>query len=99
MTDTVSVEEIRNAIANVKHPAIDCSLLELGMIQNISLENKTAEITLAFPFPNIPIAEYLINSIKTPLKNLDIQVEFKIIVMDQEQLQRFLDLEKNNWKG
>jgi len=99
MAEKVSIEEIRAALAPVKHPAIDCSLIDLGIVQEIVVDGGQAEITLAFPFPNIPIADLLIDSVKAPLKTLGITVKVKTSVMDKEQVQRFLTLEKENWKG
>lgn len=44
-------EEIMQALSNVKHPAINYSLIELGIIEDVSLENKKAKVLIKFPFP------------------------------------------------
>ncbi len=41
---------------------------------------------------------YLSNSIKTALEELGAKLEVKITIMTQEERQKFLDLEKKNWK-
>jgi len=96
---TISEEDIRKAIAGVKHPAIDRTLLELGMIKSIAMEKDKANIVLAFPFPNIPIEDYLIHSVRGPVEKLGGKVDIKVTVMTQEELQRFLQLEQQHWKG
>jgi metal-sulfur cluster biosynthetic enzyme len=99
MTKPISQEDVRKALAGVKHPMIDRTLLDLGIIRYITVENDRAEITLAFPFPNIPIKEHLINSVREPITNLGAEVHVKLTVMNQEEIERFLAMEKEAWKG
>ena len=99
MGTSISEENIRKAIAGIKHPAIDHTLLELGMVKAINIENDKATITLAFPFANIPIEDYLINSVREPIKKLGVKVEMRVTVMNQEELQNFLAMEQEFWKG
>jgi hypothetical protein len=53
---------------------------------------------MAFPFPNIPITDLLVNSVSEPLKKLGTEVEVKITLMSQKEVQDFLALEAANWK-
>lgn len=99
MGKSISEEDIRKAIAGIKHPAIDHTLLELGIIKAINIENGKATIILVFPFPNIPIKDHLINSVREPIEKLGVEVEMKVTVMNQEELQRFLAMEQDAWKG
>ena len=95
----ITKEDVLKTIENVKHPAIDLSLLELGVVQNVEVENNKVKVTFAFPFPNIPIADMLINSIKQPIIGLGAEVEDAIVLMTEEEKQRFLMLEQSAWKG
>jgi len=99
MNKNITKEDIREAIAGIKHPAINHTLLDLGIIKDISIENDKTKIILAFPFPNIPIRDYLINSVREPIDKLGIEVDIKVTVMSEEELQRFLVLEQDAWKG
>jgi len=99
MGKSISEEDIRKAIAGIKHPAIDHTMLELGIIKAINIENGKATIILAFPFPNIPIKDHLINRVREPIEKLGVEVEMKVTVMNQEELQRFLAMEQDAWKG
>ncbi len=56
-------------------------------------------VTVAFPFPNVPIADHLINSVKTELDGLGVVSAVKTTVMTPEEVQRFLAMEKEHWKG
>ncbi len=92
-------EQIENAIANVMHPAIDLSLTTLGIVKDVKVTDEKAEVTFAFPFPNIPIGEQLINSIKIPVTNLGVEFDYQVVIMTEDERQKFLQLEASAWKG
>jgi metal-sulfur cluster biosynthetic enzyme len=99
MVNNISEEDIRKEVTRVMHPTINCSLLELGIVKNIEIKNRKIKITMAFPFPNIPIEDYLINSVRRSIEKIDTTVEFETVVMNKEELQKFLTLEKENWRS
>jgi ATP-binding protein involved in chromosome partitioning len=94
-----SVEDVTQAIANVMHPAIDRSLIDLGMIRDIALTGNTASLSLLLPFPGIPILSFLEKSLKESVIPLGVDLEIKIEEMNQEEIQNFLTMEKEAWKG
>jgi len=98
MANNFSEEYIRREVANVMHPTINCSLVELGIVKNIEIKTGKVIITMAFPFPNIPIADYLVDSVKESIEEIDAAVEIETVVMTKEELQKFLALEKENWR-
>ena len=98
MAKDVSEEDVRKAIVNVMHPAIDRSLIDLGIVKGISIKNGRAVVTFAFPFPNIPIKELLINSIREPIEKLGLKVDVKETVMNQQEREAFLAMEQESWK-
>ena len=71
----------------------------MGIIKDVSINKKNVVVTLAFPFANIPIKDYLIMSVQVPLEKLGLDVEVKTTVMNQEEAKRFLDMEEEYWKG
>ena len=92
-------QEILEVISGVKHPAIDYSLLDLGIIKDIEIEDKTVGLKFAFPFPNIPIADTLIDSVKIPLNNIGYNLFTDIVLMTDEEKARFMKMESEAWKG
>jgi len=94
-----SVEDVTQAIANVVHPSIDRSLMDLGMIRDIALTGNTASLSLLLPFPGIPILSFLEKSLKESVIQLGVNLEIKIEQMNQEEIQKFLAMEKEAWKG
>jgi metal-sulfur cluster biosynthetic enzyme len=95
----ISEEEVRQAVAEVMHPAIDRTLVELGMIKNITIRNNRAALTLVLPFPNVPIKDYLVNNVCEAVMKLGLEVKIKIGQMNQEEVQSFLAMEQEGWKG
>lgn len=99
MANNFSEEYIRREVGNVKHPTINCSLVELGIVKNIEIKTGKVIITMAFPFPNIPIEDYLVDNVRESIEEIDAAVEIETVVMSKEELQKFLALEKENWRG
>ena len=93
----ISEEKVRNAVAQVRHPAIDRTLMELGILKDITVEGDKVIITLAFPFPGIPIRELLVESVREPVEEMGAKVEVKTTVMTTEELQAFLAMEQEAW--
>jgi len=99
IVENISEKAIRSILEGVKHPAIDRSLLELGIIKDIAVKDSKVLITMALPFPNIPIIDQLVSSIKDPIEKFGVDVEIKQTIMSQDELQRFLMMEQESWKG
>lgn len=92
-------QEVLNEISKVEHPAISYSLTKLGIVTDVKLTGNKVTVVFAFPFPNIPIADTLINSILNQVQNLELEFEYKIRIMTEEERNRFLLLEAQAWKG
>ena len=86
-------------IKGVEHPAINHSLYDLGIIKSYEIKENNVLIVVALPALNIPILDMLIQSIKQPLEAINAKVYFEKTVMTQEELQKFLAMEQNAWKG
>ncbi len=94
-----TIEEVLNEISKVKHPAINYPLIDLGIVKNVSLENEVANVTFAFPFPNIPIADQLLNSIAIPINQLGLKFNYKIELMTDQERDKFMRMEAEAWIG
>ncbi|NPA44352.1 MAG: iron-sulfur cluster assembly protein, partial [Chlorobi bacterium] len=47
--------EVLKGLENVMHPAINFSLIDLGIIKDINIEDENAKVIFAVPFKNNPI--------------------------------------------
>jgi len=92
-------EEVKKIIGKVRHPEIDASLVELGMVENVEVKGNKVSLTMVFPFPGVPIKYMLIESVKEPLEKLGLEVEIKERTMSEEELQNFFKMEQEKWKG
>ncbi|PJA95402.1 MAG: metal-sulfur cluster biosynthetic enzyme [Ignavibacteriales bacterium CG_4_9_14_3_um_filter_34_10] len=92
-------QDILNELEKVGHPAINYSLIKLGIVNDVELNDNKVSVVFAFPFPNIPIADALVNSIARPVKSMGLNFDYKIRIMTEEEKGRFLQLETEAWKG
>ena len=99
MVNNISEEDFRKAVAQVKHPAIDCTLMDLGIVKGITVKGDKVAVTIAFPVPNIPIRNIIINSVKEAIAKLGAKCQIKETLMSQQEREIFLDKEQKNWKG
>ena len=99
MNKNISLKEIKKKLKSVKHPVINSSLYDLGIIDGVKLNDNKITIFLAFPFPNIPIKDILIERVKEPLLDLKMEIEISISTMSREKLNNFSSLEQKNWQG
>ena len=94
-------DEIRMMLDEIPHPAINYSLIKLGILTEIIIENQMVHAVFAFPFPieKIPIAERIIQSVAITLENFNIAFSYSTRVMTEVEKQNFLMMEHEAWKG
>jgi len=97
----ISEEDVYQAIGQVVHPEVSRTLVELGMVKDITLKDDEVMLTLMLPFLGIPISikDYLVNSLRQAVAKLGLQVEIVIAEMSQEERLAFLAMEQDGWKG
>ncbi len=101
MTGNISEEDAHQAIGQVMHPEINRTLLELGMVKDITLKNDEVRLTLVLPFLGIPVSikDDLMNSLRQAVMKLGVKIEVRVAEMNQEERLAFLAMEQENWKG
>ena len=101
MIGNISKEDVYRAVGQVMHPAISRSLVDLGMTKDITMEHGKVTLTLALPFPDIPVSikDYLVNSLRKVVTDLGAEIEVQITGMNQEERMTFLEMEQESWKG
>jgi metal-sulfur cluster biosynthetic enzyme len=101
MAENISEEDVYRVIGQVMHPEINCTLVELGMVKDIVLENGRITLTLMLPILRIPVSvkDYLVNSLRQAIAKLGAKVEIRIAEMNQEERLAFLAMEQESWKG
>ena len=89
------MEKFRDALNMVKHPEIDCSLVELGMIGEIRKEEERIIVELKLPMLGIPIQGMLAEMIKR--EQPDSVVDVEVSQMTDPEKMNFFNLAKANW--
>jgi len=95
----ISLEEVYALVKDVRHPAIDHTLFDLGIIKEVDLDDGVVSVVFAFPFPNIPIEDQLVGSVATPLVEKGAEFSYKVDLMTEEERNKFLAMEAEAWKG
>ena len=99
MTKHISKEDIHEAVARLRHPEINRTLVELGMIKDIALGDDKAEVIMAVPFLGIPIKEYLVRSVEETVGALGVEIEVQVIEMNKEERDAFMVMAREGWIG
>jgi len=60
-------DKIINVLKTVYDPEIPVNIYDLGLIYNIEIEDKKLRITMTLTSPNCPMAEQMIDEMKTNL--------------------------------
>ena len=99
----ISEQDVHKALSQVTHTVIDCSIVKLGIIRTVKIENNVAVITMAFPFigapaKNISIRNQMINDVKQSVENLGLKFQLNQVEMTSEEFEVFLAIEKEKWK-
>ena len=82
-------EELLQALREVRHPARqDRDIVDLGMVQDVTVDAKRVVVTLAFPKRRDPLAEYLIGAARAALvRHLPegVEAEIKTVVVEDDK--------------
>ena len=94
-------DDLLELLAQIPHPAIDYSLVKLGILTDITFEQEKVNAVFAFPFPieKIPIADRIIQSVVITLENFNCSFAYKTRVMGEAEKENFLKLEHEAWRG
>ena len=101
MSDQVTSDTVEEALDEVTHPEIDASLVELGMIDDVTVDGETAAVDVAIPMPTIPeaIKSMLAQRVSEGVASLGVDAKVEFVVMDAQTRDRFFELETQEWSG
>lgn len=91
------MDKVQELLATVKHPEINNSLVELGMIGEVTGDEHQVVVELKLPVPGIPIEGLLVSLISNTLKETVEEVQVQTSLMSPEEKARFLTLAEQNW--
>ena len=93
-------KEVIEAMSKAMHPETDYSLLDLGMIKEVSVEGQTVRVTMNLPFPKVPIKDHLVQLVKDAIAKKDeaAEVELRFATMNEAEREEFRRKARDKWK-
>jgi len=93
-------KEVMEAMSTTTHPEIDYSLVDLGMIKEVGVEQETLQVTMNLPFPGIPIKDDLVQIVKDAIAEKDkaARVEVTFAAMSEAEREEFARKARAKWK-
>ncbi len=94
-------EKIRLELASIRHPEINASFKELGMIADVRVKKSTAVVTLKLPFKEVPIRDLLVKKVKDAIKRIDenLKVMMNFEEMNEKERKNFFGIARERWTG
>ncbi len=94
-------QKIIHAISQIEHPAINSTLVDLGMVKDIQVEGNKVSLKLVLPMMGIPpvIRDFMINRLKQAVSDQGSVLDVTLAEMTPQERQRFFTMEQQNWKG
>ena len=94
-------KEVMQAMSKIAHPEIDYSLLDLGMIKEVSVEQETVKVTMNLPFPGVPVKDLLVQIVKDAIADKDeaARVEIAFATMSEAEREEFGRKAREKWKS
>jgi len=85
-------------LEKVKHPTINCSLVKLGIVNDIRLTDNKILVTFAFPYAKTSIADDVKISIEHKVRSLGFGFAYKTREMTEVERARFTQAEIESWE-
>ncbi len=94
----MNLQNIILELEKVKHPKINCSLVKLGIVNDIRLIDNKILVTFAFPYANTSIANDVEILIEHKVRSLGFGFAHKTRMMNEVEKARFTQIEIESWK-
>lgn len=79
----ISKERVLEALKDILDPEIGVSLIELGMIRDIIINDNTIEIKMVLTTPFCPLANYMVEEIRSKASEAAEGREVIVIILDE----------------
>ena len=95
------LNKITQALDKTQHPSINASLPQLGMVSDVKIEDNKVHLKMKLPFAGIPenVRNIMVGNIQDVLNPFGMNIKIHLAIMNEEEKQKFLQIENANWKG
>ena len=73
-------EGVMQALATIKDPGIDFTIVELGLIRRVEIENDEVLITMIFTSPFCPLADLIVSLIEEKIGSMEGVREVGVVI-------------------
>ena len=93
-------EDVMAVMSNTIHPEIDYSLVDLGMIKDVRVQQNTIQVTVHLPFPAVPIKDHLVQIVRNAIaeKDAGADIEVTFATMNEAERDDFRRKAAEKWK-
>ena len=93
-------QKVIQALSQVEHPEINSSLVDLGMVKDIQVDEDEVSLKLVLPIMGIPpaIRDYIINDLQQAVADQGGELKVTLAEMTPEERQAFFKMEQQNWR-
>ena len=92
----ISGLDVVDILKSKKHPTLDYSLIDVGMIKDIIVEGKEVSLTIVWPTADYPNKDTIHKSIVDSLENLGAKTKIGEALMKEEELTFYKKVEKGD---
>jgi len=92
MKKKITTADVYDVLSRLEHPEMpNSTLMELGMIAGVDVQENLVKVSLALPSLDVPIKQDLINSVKNAATGIQqgLMVDVDIVEMNQSQKDAF----------
>lgn len=82
----------------MKHPFIDYSLVDTGILKNVEVEGDKILVNIAWPSENTAIKPFIISLVSGSLKKLNRKIEINESLMKNEERDFYIALKEEKEK-
>jgi len=88
----IDEQQIHQALREVKYPESGRSLMELGMIRDIKVDDEQVRFTVVLPFMNVPIKDQIVSEARAAVEKLPgiKEVDVELAEMTQKERAHFM---------
>ncbi len=89
----ISLKEI---LESMKHPNINYSLIDLGIIKNVEASGDKIQVNITWPSADSAIKPFIISLVTGSLKKLNRKIEINESLMNDNEKKFYLELKKED---
>lgn len=67
----VTEQEVKEALKDVIDPHVGVSLIDMGLIKDIAIENDVVKVKMTLTTPFCPLANQLVGAVKSKIEQID----------------------------